>query len=765
MSFCCRASLRRPDIVRGWKLGLSVSIVICTDGRVASLKQTLESLSQLIFRNFEVCVVYGPTNDGTCEILAGWRSPIKTVSSSARNLSMSRNLGIAISTGDIVAFLDDDAIPEPEWLDQIVQAYDRPSIGGAGGFVHDHTGHSFQYRFGTTDRLGRADLSWSAAAPELNFPYSNNFPHLLGANSSFRRSALLSVGGFDEEFEYYLDETDLAARIVDDGWHLVQIDGAYVHHKFMPSALRNEKRVLKSWYAIVKNRIYYGLVHRHGHHSISDVIDSAKLFIDDFRRDADWAMSVGYLSKIERGRFDEEIDRAWADGLARGLNGKRNLRSKAELDAELQPFIRYSEKSAKIVDKKTFCLMTQQYPPGSIGGVGRYIHHLAVGMAKLGHQVHVLTTGVGHNRVDLEDGVWVHRVVIQSSALQSPRTAAGPIPSHIWDYSSTVLTEIVSIGRRRRIDCVYAPIWDCEGIAVLRDGRFPLIVGLQTTFKFWMESHQERYADLEFVQTFLNPMIEAEKELLREASALHAISAAISREIELAYEVHLADRAAVIHLGLDDYNARFAGPSLCPMTKIRILFVGRLEARKGIDVLLNIAPKLLEQYKHVTIDIVGNDTIPAEDGVTFKDRLHAGPLVSTIRERVKFHGEVSEIALQSFYEGCDIFVAPSRFESFGLIFVEAMMFGKPVVGCRAGGMPEVIIEGKTGLLAEPGDDESLYYSLARLIEDDDLRRKLGVAGRERYEKNFTIERMASAVAALMSSVGHRDSITTIEPPL
>ena len=84
-----------------------------------------------------------------------------------------------------------------------------------------------------------------------------------------------------------------------------------------------------------------------------------------------------------------------------------------------------------------------------------------------------------------------------------------------------------------------------------------------------------------------------------------------------------------------------------------------------------------------------------------------------------------------------------------LILLEAMMFAKPVVCCRAGGMPEVVVEGETSLLAEPGDAASLECALERLIEDPALRQRLGAAGRRRYEAHFTPEHMASDVAAFL----------------
>ncbi|HEX8997007.1 MAG TPA: glycosyltransferase family 4 protein, partial [Ktedonobacterales bacterium] len=126
------------------------------------------------------------------------------------------------------------------------------------------------------------------------------------------------------------------------------------------------------------------------------------------------------------------------------------------------------------------------------------------------------------------------------------------------------------------------------------------------------------------------------------------------------------------------------------------------------------------------------------------------------RSRVRFHGAVSDERLRGFYAAADIFVAPSRFESFGLILVEGMMFSKPVVGCNAGGMVEVVEDGVSGLLAEPGDVASLDACLERLITDADLRARMGAAARVRYEQRFTAERMTSAYLQAMDAAARHD---------
>src|SRR5262249_41911599 len=109
------------------------SIVIATNGRAASLRATLESLRYLDYPPFEVCVVHGVTPDKTGELLASWHGRLKARHCAERSLTAARNLGIAMAAGEIIAFIDDDAIPEPEWLRDLAHAYDAPDVGGVGG--------------------------------------------------------------------------------------------------------------------------------------------------------------------------------------------------------------------------------------------------------------------------------------------------------------------------------------------------------------------------------------------------------------------------------------------------------------------------------------------------------------------------------------------------------------------------------------------------------------------------------------------------------
>jgi glycosyltransferase involved in cell wall biosynthesis len=178
---------------------------------------------------------------------------------------------------------------------------------------------------------------------------------------------------------------------------------------------------------------------------------------------------------------------------------------------------------------------------------------------------------------------------------------------------------------------------------------------------------------------------------------------------------------------------------------VNILFVGRLEHRKGIDVLLSALPMVLAKHSQVRFRIVGDDSLPIPgETQTYKQEYLATEGATRWPGRVKFEGRVDDKTLRDAYATCDIFVAPSRFESFGLVFLEAMREAKPVIGCQAGGMPEVVSDMINGLLVQPGDVGALVQALFRLIESRELRRKMGDAGRMIFCEKFTPSRLVQA---------------------
>jgi rhamnosyl/mannosyltransferase len=173
-----------------------------------------------------------------------------------------------------------------------------------------------------------------------------------------------------------------------------------------------------------------------------------------------------------------------------------------------------------------------------------------------------------------------------------------------------------------------------------------------------------------------------------------------------------------------------------------ILFVGRLVGYKGLDVLLDAVHSL-----DADVVIVG-------DGAQ-RVSLQAKALALGIADRVRFVGEATNEDLLAWYHACDVFVLPSvtRQEAFGMVQLEAMLCGCPIVSTELGtGVSWVNQHDCTGLVVRPGDARELRNALARLLGDADLRGRLGAEARSRVLEHFTAERMCNTTRLLYQDV-------------
>ena len=170
----------------------TVSVIINTLNRGDMLSKVLTSLQWLKYEgDFEVIVVNGPSTDNTASVLEEWNGRIRVGQCEVANLSVSRNIGINMARGEYVVFIDDDAYPEPEWLEQMIAPFDSPYVGAVGGIVFDHTGFHYQYEYQTSNRLlNTRQLVCKNNAEHLCFPSSFEFPYPAGGNAAYRRSAL-----------------------------------------------------------------------------------------------------------------------------------------------------------------------------------------------------------------------------------------------------------------------------------------------------------------------------------------------------------------------------------------------------------------------------------------------------------------------------------------------------------------------------------------------------------------------------------------------
>jgi glycogen synthase len=710
------------------------------------MERTLNSLRNLRHSNYEVLVVNGPSTDATEVILQKYDNMIRVGHCAEANLSKSRNVGIAMSAGELVCFLDDDAVPEPHWLCELEAAYADPSVSAVGGYIRDHTGYSFQSRALVCDRFGvstdyatieKADISLGAT-PDRYFS-------LTGTNCSFKRSILLELGGFDEEYAYFLDETDVIVRLVDAGHKVVYMPSAEIHHKYAESHLRSADRIPKSMYLPARSTAYFCIKNAVPKYSLDEVFSHLERYRSSLRKDYDWYLEHNRIDHDHHKRLHDDIDRGIKDGIsdAHAYPARRLLKLD---DMKLHAGDFKSVKTLLPKDERIkICLLSQDYLPKTCGGIGVWTHELATGLAALGHEVTVITRGNDHPTVDFENGVWVHRIVSQ---FQSTRdTPLLPdLPQVVKDYAYTAYDEVMRVAVLRGLDIVSSPIWDLEGAACIADGSIPTILSLHSTFKLVLPSKPEWHENESYRKGHVDKMIEGEAWALKNANHVLANSKAILNDIGHAYGIKIDEnRVSVVPHGIDVS----ADIHTMPIKKINpkavsLLFVGRFEKRKGIDLLLESLPALLVQHPNLEVNLVGDHTV-AFDGITplwlrFQGQHKNQPWYS----RIKIHGEVSHTALQDFYATCDIFVAPSRYESFGLIFIEAMRYGKPCIGSDVGGIPEVISNGVSGLLVRPDDSKALASAIDKLVGGTEFRNRLGTEGKKRVYELFSTQKMVQS---------------------
>jgi glycosyltransferase involved in cell wall biosynthesis len=121
-----------------------------------------------------------------------------------------------------------------------------------------------------------------------------------------------------------------------------------------------------------------------------------------------------------------------------------------------------------------------------------------------------------------------------------------------------------------------------------------------------------------------------------------------------------------------------------------------------------------------------------------------------VRDSVTFTGRVSDEELGRIYCESAVYAMPSEGEGFGLVFAEAMSYALPCIASRFDAGSEVVVHGETGLHVDPNDDASLLEALLRLLDDESLRRELGVAGRRRAQEHFGLEAFGRNLLAALS---------------
>jgi len=316
----------------------AVSVVVVSRRRPVALRRCLLGLLQLQYPMFEIVVVADPAGARAVEAMA-LTDVIKLVTFDQPNISEARNIGISYAAGEIVAFIDDDAIAEPSWLRFLVVPFERNEVAAVGGFVRGRNGISYQWTARTLDRYGyTTPLEVELDRPTIQPPIANRVLKTEGTNMAVRREVLVEMDGFDPGFAFFLDDTDLNLRLAQAGYATAIVPMAEVHHGFAAGPNRRADRVPRDLFDIgaswaVFQRKYLPENERRDHWRALHATE---------RKRALRHMVAGRLEPRDLRRLLWRLDHGYQQGMERPRGGGRIA---GNADSEFRPVLSPARKS------------------------------------------------------------------------------------------------------------------------------------------------------------------------------------------------------------------------------------------------------------------------------------------------------------------------------------------------------------------------------------------------------------------------------------
>jgi len=389
------------------------------------------------------------------------------------------------------------------------------------------------------------------------------------------------------------------------------------------------------------------------------------------------------------------------------------------------------------------------------GGMNVYVRDLARELGRRGVGVDVFTRSqdehVPHVLHDLGYG---NRVVHVPAGPETP-VEKEKLADHLGQFVAGV--EGFAQSKGARYDLIHSHYW-LSGLAALdlrASWGVPVVQMFHTLAA--MKNRVARSPD-ETASAF---RLDTENRLLRDTDCVVAATQAELAQFQWLYHADTR-RVVVIPPGVDtsrfypipsDEAKEFVG---VPRDRNMLLFVGRVEPLKGIDTLLEAMALLKQQGaldRHpMCVAVIGGDPDAGPDRITDEmGRLKTMSASLDIEDVVTFLGKRDQDTLQYYYSAAVAVVVPSHYESFGLVALEAMACGRPVVASETGGLAFLVRDNETGFHVPAGDAQAMADRLRRLVEDEVLRTRLGRQAAE-YARNYAWPLIADQILSLYGTL-------------
>ena len=383
--------------------------------------------------------------------------------------------------------------------------------------------------------------------------------------------------------------------------------------------------------------------------------------------------------------------------------------------------------------------VAQTYFP-AVDGTATLIRHLAEQFAADGDDVHVITTDaldpsgfrrrranrVERGRTEVLHGVFVHR-----------------LPARWW--LSPLSRPVHAVAGRARLpgaerlgDLYLGPVM--RGFYETLNQLRPAAV-YTAAFPFWHMHQLAAWGERHRLPVMLHGCLHPDDRwAFDRASIRRSCLRAAGYAANTAYEARYVEglgvprsRITVVGAGVDPdaLTALRRGRSDEPdRLRPRVLYFGHLSIRKGLDTIVEALPTIWSRHPDAEVVIAGKTTDEAE-------ALRRAAFRASKGHDLRWMPDVSEDEKAELLASASVVLYPSRAESFGIVFLEAWTFAVPVIGSRAGAVPDVVEDGITGLLITPGDSAALADSVTRLLANPDEARRLGDEGQRRMRERHT----------------------------
>ncbi|MBD2345476.1 glycosyltransferase family 4 protein [Anabaena subtropica FACHB-260] len=389
-------------------------------------------------------------------------------------------------------------------------------------------------------------------------------------------------------------------------------------------------------------------------------------------------------------------------------------------------------------------LISYEYPPDTAyGGIATYMYQLAKMLNQRGHYIEVFTASPHRSGTYIEDGIKIHRIIEENR--KNRRDFSARIGKIFAERHATVNFDVIEgaeAGAHTKGSVEITPdialVIKLHTPTFMIDGINYVEPSLKMKVRRFVGALRRGEKPKPFVSLYYDPHTDIERLHTLDADEITTPSQALGNKLIAEWQL---PSEKVFHIPNPYIPTQELLNIPIETHTDAVTFIGRLEIRKGILELAQAIPKILQHCPNTKFRFIGAFWPSPEPGLDMRQYIEKK--LKRYSKSLEFTGSISLDSIPSFLANTDVCVFPSRWENFPNVCLEAMAAGRGVVGSSAGGMLDMLDDGKAGLLVPPHAPEKIADAVVELLKNPKLRMQLGQVSRDRVLSEYNLERIAT----------------------